>query len=740
MSQAMNSEQRQDASPEMPMPSDAMTRTWLHGQRLMVVRLLWLSIAGVVLVLCALGVPVHFESLRTVCAVARCRVIEQLTPENFQALHNAGLSLDFYATYVVIFQTSCALIWFLVGIVIFWRKSDDWMALFVALFLVTNAAGVSSTVGPLATFSPVWQWPVQSLGVLSTASLGLFFYLFPDGRFVPRWTRWLAGLWIASQVIFLLFPSFLFPTIQLGLTAFSPLPWNILFFGFIGSMLFAQVYRYRWVSGPAQRRQTKWVIFGVSFSLIGFVAILILSTFAQAHSTSGTHPFFFGGIIGYLCQILIPLSIAIAVLRSQLFDIEVLINRTLVYGMLTVCVVGTYIILVIGLGTLFRSSENFIISLFATALVAVLFQPLRERLQRRVNRFMYGERDVPYQVLASLGQRLEATLESSTVLPMIVETVALALKLPYAAIRIQQDDEWMFMASYGKARERIHSFPLTNASEKIGELVLASRPGEEAFTQADLELLTALARQAGIAVHTVLLNTELERSRQRIVAAREEGRRRLGSDLHDGLGHQLTGLLLKTELALPFLYEEQVTLKVLLNELHEQIKTSVDEVRSVAHRLHPPELELLGLTQAIQEKAGQYQGIGKDGMRVHVHIPQTLDSVPLAVEVAAYYIVSEALTNASRHARARICRLSLQMIEGSISAQKFLDGYTTRLLEVEICDDGCGLPEGSGADQVGLGILSMRERASELGGTCIVEQVSTGGIRVYAQLPCPNIP
>jgi predicted histidine transporter YuiF (NhaC family) len=125
------------------------------------------------------------------------------------------------------------------------------------------------------------------------------------------------------------------------------------------------------------------------------VAILILSTFAQAHSTTGTHPFFYGGIIGYLCQLLIPLSIAIAVLRSQLFDIDLLIKRTLVYGTLTVCVVVTYMTLVIGLGTVFHSSENLFISLLATALVAVLFQPLREWLQRRVNRLMYGERDVP---------------------------------------------------------------------------------------------------------------------------------------------------------------------------------------------------------------------------------------------------------------------------------------------------------------------------------------------------------
>src|SRR5450759_2062955 len=176
MSKAIKPEQRQDSSPAMPISSDGVAQSWLHGQRLLVVRLLWLAIAGVAFVLCVLGVPVHFESLRTICITAQCHVIEQLTPENFQAWHDAGFSIDFYATYVVIFQTSCALIWFLVGIVIFWRKSDNWMALFVALFLVTYAAGISGTVDPLARFSPVWQLPVQGLGVLSTTSFGLFFY------------------------------------------------------------------------------------------------------------------------------------------------------------------------------------------------------------------------------------------------------------------------------------------------------------------------------------------------------------------------------------------------------------------------------------------------------------------------------------------------------------------------------------------------------------------------------------
>ena len=194
------------------------------------------------------------------------------------------------------------------------------------------------------------------------------------------------------------------------------------------------------------------------------------------------------------------------------------------------------------LGALFQARGNLGISLLATGLVAVLFQPLRSRLQRGVNRLMYGERDDPYAVTSRLGRRLEATLAPEAVLPTVVETIAQALKLPYAAILLKEGEGFRTAAAYGSPRGEPETLPLVYQREEIGRLVLSPRAPGEGFSDADRGLLEDLARQAEVAVHAVRLTADLQRSRERLVATREEERRRLRRDLHDGLGAQLAGL------------------------------------------------------------------------------------------------------------------------------------------------------------------------------------------------------
>jgi signal transduction histidine kinase len=225
--------------------------------------------------------------------------------------------------------------------------------------------------------------------------------------------------------------------------------------------------------------------------------------------------------------------------------------------MLTVSIVAFYILVVVGLGMLFQAHGNLGIALLATSLVAVLFQPLRTRLQRAVNHLTYGDRDEPYRVISRLGQRLEATLAPDTVLPTIVETVAYrvpiyrarALKLPYATITLKQGEEWITAAAYGTFQEQVVRLPLVYQTERVGELLLTPRAPGEAFTPADRALLEDLARQASLAAHAVRLTVDLKRSYELLVMAREEERRRLRHDLHDGLGPQLASLTLKLETA-----------------------------------------------------------------------------------------------------------------------------------------------------------------------------------------------
>ena len=332
---------------------------------------------------------------------------------------------------------------------------------------------------------------------------------------------------------------------------------------------------------------------------------------------------------------------------------------------------------------------------------------------------MYGDRDDPYRVISRLGQRLEATLAPDAMLPTIVETVAQALKLPYAAITLQQREEYTVVASYGSLQGEPVRLPLIYQTEQVGELVLAPRAPGENFTSADRALLEDLAHQAGLATHAVRLTEDLKRltvdlqhSRERLVTAREEERRRLRRDLHDGLGPQLASLTLKLETARNRLTHDPLA-DTLLSDLTQRTQATVADIRRLVYALRPPALDELGLLSALRELTLQ----ASDQVTMCLDVPVCLPELPAAV----YRIAQEALTNVVRHAHARHCGLQLT-----------LDESVGRLC-LSIQDDGCGLPS---SRSVGVGLVSMRERAEELGGTWSIEPLPTGGTRVLAQLPC----
>jgi signal transduction histidine kinase len=429
-------------------------------------------------------------------------------------------------------------------------------------------------------------------------------------------------------------------------------------------------------------------------------------------------------VVGNLLPVFILLSIGIAILRYRLWDIDIIINRTLVYGVLTVSVVAFYVLVVVGLGALFQAQGNLGIALLATGLVAVLFQPLRGRLQRAVNRLMYGERDDPYRVLTRLGSRLEATLALEAVLPTIVETVAMALKLPYVAITLKEEDTFLPAVSFGvlKEGEGLIRLPLVAQHELVGELVLAPRAPGDAFTPADQRLLEDLSRQIGVAVYAVRLTADLKRltvdlqhSRERLVTAREEERRRLRRDLHDGLGPQLASLTLKLETARNRLAHDPLA-QTLLSDLTTRTQVTVADIRRLVYALRPPVLDELGLVSALGELTLQHS----DQVAMRLDAPAGMPELPAAVEVAVYRIAQEALTNVVRHAAARRCDLQLTLDEPE------------GLLSLSIQDDGSGLPQ---SRSVGVGLVSMRERAEELGGMWTIEQIESGGTRILARLP-----
>jgi len=703
-------------------PSPPIADTRLSGMRLIIARSVWIVLMLLSCGLYLAAVLVYYVQLHGFQEGVYAHLIS--TPavvSGYDAFEFSSALLT--GPYATLNFTLVTLVlppfWIAVSLVIFWRRSDDWMALFVALFLVMLVTIFSPALSALSYVigytSPLGIC-ITLLQLLAMSSFGFFIALFPDGRFVPGWTRWLTLTYLLV-LVFLCLPS----TSPYSMVRWPPVLLGPLLLGLAFAWGFAQLYRYRRVSTTIQRQQTKWIVFGMLVAMLWDVSNVLLPLALPGSA----HPVFIAlsEVTFPLAFLVIPGTIGFAVLRYRLWDIDLIINRTLVYGLLTLSVLGLYILVVVGLGTVFSALGNLFLSLLATGLVAVLFQPLRLRLQRAVNRLMFGERDEPYRVLSRLGNRLEATLATEALVPTIVQTVAQALRLPYVAIIYKHQGEDILAASTGEAREReaLVRVPLVVQTEQVGDLVLVARAPGESLTPADLRLLHDLAPQIAVAVQTVRLTAELrqltsdlQQSRTRLITAREEERRRLRRDLHDGLGPQLSSQPLLMTSALMLLRQDPDEAEAILNSAITQSQEAISDIRRLVYALRPPALDDLGLIAAIGELFTQYRA---SGITFSIETREPLPPLPAAVEVACYRIVQEALTNVVRHAHAHTCVLRLVCREQ---------------VTIEIIDDGQGLPP---AYRHGVGLTSMRERAEELGGRWLIEPAPAGGTCVRAQIP-----
>ncbi|HLH61596.1 MAG TPA: ATP-binding protein [Ktedonobacteraceae bacterium] len=690
--------------------------TLLSGGWLIVARVAWGTVVTLVLGLLVVSLPGYLSYLQIICVHQPC-LYQQLTLNSARSLQALGISVEGYTVFTLALTLFAAMVWMVMSGVLVWRRSNDWMALLIAFMLVVGGAD-NSLYGGYTTSQGQWGVPANLLGFLFSLTLFVVFSLFPSGYFVPRWIRWLIPAFLLNNFLYQFFPNW-----------YAHLPAWADFLGlldFVGSfllLLLAQIYRYWRVSSVVQRQQTRWILFSITLGIVFFLGWGLLENLIPSLNGSLYDPL--NAYLNDLGSLLFPVAFAIAITRYRLWDIDIIINRALVYGSLSACIVGLYIFVMGYLGALFRTSNNLLISLIATSLVAILFQPLRGWLQRGVNRLFYGRRDEPYTVITRLSQRLEGALAPEAILSTIVETVAQALKLPYAAILLKREDVFAIAADYGKPANDSLKLPLAYQGEVIGQLQLAPRAPGEAFTPADQRLLDELARQASLATHAVRLTADLQRSRERLVQAREEERRRLRRDLHDGLGATLAALHLQAGAIRTLMRQDMNAAETELLDLQAEIRSAVADIRRLVYALRPPALDELGLIGAIRQFAEQYNSqessateTGKN-LRVVVEAPEQLPILSAAIEVAVYRVVQEALTNVVRHARAQSCLIRLSLDEDSE-------------LQVEIIDDGIGLPE---EPRAGVGLISMRERAEEVGGSCVIKSMPGKGTHVLVRLP-----
>ncbi|WP_433296248.1 histidine kinase [Actinoplanes sp. CA-030573] len=531
--------------------------------------------------------------------------------------------------------------------------------------------------------------------------------LFPDGRAASK--RWRPLIWVGVAVSALAFagvwlvdlPAGRYPQWDSPLELPSPaqpalvaavtvLQLTAAACGLLGGIaLLIQMRR----GTPAHRRRLGWF----------FVAFLVGVTGQLFDSVSPAIPL--------VAWALFPVGLGVAMLRYGLFDGDRLLSRTLVSIVLTVAIAGVFGF-AIGLGSNWLGGES-AGAVAAAVVIALGMAPARELVQRGVDRLIYGRPRDPYTVLTRLGRQLATTIAPDEVLPVVVDAVADALRLPYVAVTLT--GEARPAAARGTAPVVTVDLPLLHAGTAVGTLRVGPPGGRSFLDPQDQRLLHGFAQQIGPAAYGVQLTHDLRRSRDSLATARDEERHRIRRDLHDGLGPTLAGVALGLGAA-----RRAATTpasRELLSSLEAEVKDSLDDVKRLVADLHPTALEQVGLIAALHGYADTVTIRSGGALHVTVQAPDAL-RLSAEVEVAAYRIALEAVTNVTRHARATRCAVSVCV--------------TGDDLVIQICDDGVGVPS---TPPPGLGLRSIAERAAELGGAATVEAGAAGGTVVRAQLP-----
>jgi signal transduction histidine kinase len=409
----------------------------------------------------------------------------------------------------------------------------------------------------------------------------------------------------------------------------------------------------------------------------------------------------------------VPAAVAVGVLRYRLLGVEVVIRRTLQFAVLTLLVVGIYTAATAATSALVAGPTGS--RVVAAAAVALVLLPLRDRLQAWVDRLVYGARRDPLGAVRRVGASVSAT--SADPLPAVVGSVADAVRASFVAIT-DADGTVLAQAGTDRAGSPRLTYPLTVAGQQVGELVMCPARGESAMPAADSRVIATLIAPVAAVVHAIQLTRRLAGAHERTLAAAQQERSRIRRDLHDGLGPSLSGVALGLEAAQAALPGDTQTAADLTARMRTEIAGAVEDVRRIIDELRPAALEDVGLVQALRERAASLAARSSSGLIVEFRVAEPMPGLSEQVEIAAFRIAEEAMTNVLRHAQASRCEVRLEAADA---------------LVVSVSDDGVGLPGQTRPD--GVGLTSMRQRAAELGGCCTVEPAIPSGVIVCARFP-----
>jgi len=391
------------------------------------------------------SLPVYYAQIQRACVdPVTCNIAGTLTAKGLQELSALGLSVSGYAALLTIFFTIIVAIWSGIGLLIFWRRSDEWFALLTAFFLVMfNPTYPGFPISALALAYPALNVPITVMSGLGLASLALFLVLFPNGRPVPRWMGLVLLLAMIGTVSTVFPPTSPFSS--------NNLPWwlnELISVPVFGAIIFSQIYRYRRVSTRVERQQTKWVVFGIIVALTGIFVILPIFTFFFPTLNQPNIPssVIFGLISYPLVLLSLPVTVGMAILRSRLYDIDVLINRTLVYGTLTVLLALIYFGLVIGLESLVhlfsgQGAQTPVVIVASTLAIAALFQPLRRRLQQIIDRRFYRRKYDAARTLAAFSATLRNEVDLHQLSEHLIAVVEETMQPTHVSLWLRTNEQ-----------------------------------------------------------------------------------------------------------------------------------------------------------------------------------------------------------------------------------------------------------------------------------------------------------
>jgi two-component system, NarL family, sensor kinase len=567
------------------------------------------------------------------------------------------------------------------------------------------------------------NWPVLlaatgSFEFVAVAVQGLINVRFPSGRIQSRFGRVLNALIVAGLVLAVV-GGFVNTSVSDGISAdlhqpmANPLTGDgtvahvadlsqagaplVVLLGLVAGLHI--VVRARRAQG-IERQQLLWRAAGVVVSLLLFPLAVTGTLPSAVYLADGTV---------FVATLVIP------VVRYRLWDIDAVIRRSVGYAAVTIVLALAYLAIA-AIGAAIASEWAGVV--VAAFVVAMAYGPARAASQRAVDRLFYGQRSDPYRALSEVNRRLAAVAEPGTVLPAVVSGVATSLRLPFVGI---ERDEQVVAAHGTRPATDPDRWDLTYQGTPVGALLVARRSGETTFGQRDRTVLAGLADQLGAAVHAEALTADLIESRQRLVTAREDERRRLRRELHDSLGPMLTALGLNVDAARARLapLPQAAEADAVLGRARDVANRALADLRGIVYDLRPPTLDDLGLVGAVRSQAARLT----DGAGVTVTVtPDDAGELPAAVEVAAFRIAVEAIANVVRHSPARTCTVRFKRNGG-------------QSLTVEVTDDA----PSEAAWTPGVGLLGMRERAAELGGDLVAGPTPQGG-RVRARVPLATLP